>query len=182
MQMLAEDVNKAVELGLSASYAADYAIKGWPTKYLNGVLKWLAQQPNFDCYNRTRMVSNEEKGLLSKEVVIGIADGHSITCKNSIEATCVPLQKLSLVTEMEYFRTYCIAIRVPKDSIEDCRISDQADPYYYVRFTACDKKNDYLMIEDDDHKVGQKQIDGRLAELETWVRERFTNAENVDYK
>lgn len=201
MKMLAEDVNKAVELGLSASYAADYAIKGWdgkvdqrdvaifkeqatfhPTKYVNGVLKWLAQQPNFDCYTRTRMVSNEEKGLLSKEVVIGTADGHSITCKNSIEATCVPLQKLSVVVELEYFRTYCIAIRVPKGSIEDCLINDQADPYHYVRFTACDEKDDYLVLGGCDHKVGQEQVDGRFAELETWVRERFTKAGAVDYK
>ena len=201
MQMLKEDVNKAVELGIPASYAANHAIKGWdgkrdqrdvaifqhqatfhPTKYLNGVLKWLAQQPNFDCYTHTRMMSVEEKGLISKEVVVGTADGHSITCKDAIEATCVPLQKLSIVVELMYFRTYCIAIRVAKGSIEDCLINDQADPYHYIRFTACDEKDDYLVIGGYDHKVGQEQEDGRFAALETWVRARFTKAGTVDYK
>ncbi|KAL9607358.1 MAG: hypothetical protein Q9167_007724 [Letrouitia subvulpina] len=36
---------------------------------------------------------------------------------------------------MGYMRTYCTAIRVPKGSIEDCLINDQAEPYQYVRFT-----------------------------------------------
>ncbi|MCJ1305003.1 hypothetical protein MMC08_007816 [Hypocenomyce scalaris] len=198
---LKEEVKKATEMGLTATFQEGYAIKGWdgkvdqrdaaifegqatfhPTKYLVGVLKWLAEQPNFSCYTRTRMMSIEEKGLLSKEVRIGTLDGYTITCKDAVEATCVPLQKLSIVAEMEFFRTYCIAIRVPKGSIEDCLIYDEADPYHYVRFTACDEKDDYLVIGGGDHKVGQEQEDGRFAELEAWVRERFTHAGSVDYK
>ena len=174
MKMLQEDVKKASELGIPAYYKEGYAIKGWdgkpdqrdvavfeeqatfhPTKYIIGVLKWLAKQPNFTCYTRTRMMSIDEKGLLSKEVHIGTLDGHTITCKNAVEATCIPLQKLSIVAQVEYHRTYCIAIRVPKNSIEDCLINDQADPYKYIRFTDCDGSNDYLVIGGCDHKVGR---------------------------
>lgn len=197
-----EEVKKVSELGIKATFQEGYAIKGWdgkvdqrdaaifpeqatfhPTKYVIGILKWLADQPNFSCYTRTRMMSVEEKGLLTtKEVQVGTMDGHTITCKDAVEATCVPLQKLSIVAQMEFFRTYCIAIRVPKGSIEDCLIDDEADPYHYVRFTACDEKDDYLIIGGGDHKVGQEQENGRFAELETWVRERFSQAGSVDYK
>lgn len=201
MKMLQEDVSKAKELGIPTHYEKGYAIKGWdgtpdqrdaavfeeqatfhPTAYLVGVLKWLAKQPNFACYTHTRMISIEEKGLLSKEVRIGTLDGSTITCKDAVEATCIPLQKLSIVAQVEYNRTYCIAIRVPKNSIEDCLINDQAEPYRYIRFTACDDENDYLVIGGCDHKVGQEQENGRFAELEAWVRQRFTKAGSVDYK
>ena len=201
VKLLQEDVRKASELGIPARYEEGYAIKGWdgtpdqrdaamfaeqatfhPTTYMVGILKWLAVQPNFACYTHTRMMSIEEKGLISKEVVIGTLDGRTITCKDAVEATCIPLQKLSIVAQMEFHRTYCISIRVPKNSIEDCLINDQADPYKYIRFTACDDDNDYLVIGGCDHKVGQEQESGRFAELETWVRERFTKASSVDYK
>lgn len=201
IEELVQEVKKANEIGLKASMRYDYAIRGWdgkvdqrdvavyenqatfhPTKYLVGVLKWLADQPNFLCYTRTRMMSISEKGLLSKGVQVQTEDGHTISCSDAVEATCVPLQKLSVVAEMEYYRTYCIAIRVPKGSIEDCLLYDSADPYMYVRFTACDDKDDYLVIGGCDHKVGQEQEAGRFGTLEQWVRDRFTQAGSVDYK
>ena len=201
MEMLQNETKKAKELGLPVHYVEGYAIKGWdgkpdqrdavvygeqatfhPTKYMVGVLKWLAQQPNFSCYTHTRMMSIEERGLMSKEVRVSTLDGQTITCKNAVEATCIPLQKLSIVAQLEYLRTYCIAIRVPKGSIEDCLINDQAEPYRYIRFTDCDANDDYLVIGGCDHKVGQENEEGRFAELETWVRERFTRAGSVDYK
>lgn len=201
MKMMREDAEKASALGIPTTYREGYAIKGWdgrpdqrdaavfteqatfhPTKYLTGLLKWLAKQPNFECYTHTRMMSIEEKGLLNKEVRVGTLDGHTITCKDAVEATCIPLQKLSIVAQLEYHRTYCIAIRVPKHAIEDCLINDQADPYHYVRFTDCDAENDYLVLGGCDHKVGQEHEEGRFQELEAWVRERFTKAGSVDYK
>ena len=203
VEELKQEVEKAKELGIAASFKDDFAIRGWdgsidqrdaaifeeqatfhPTKYMVGVLKWLAEQPNFSCYTHSRVVSVEEKGIEilgigSKDVRVSTQDGHTITCKNALQATCVPLQKLSVVAQMEFFRTYCIALRVPKDYVEDCLIYDQADPYKYVRFTNCDEKDDYLVVGGCDHKVGQEQEDGRFAELERWVRERFVKAGSV---
>lgn len=198
---LKEEAAQASKLGLDVSYQDGYAVKGWtgkidqrdavifegqatfhPTKYLIGVLKWLAEQPNFSCYAQTRAISIKEKGILSKEVRIGTADGHTITCQNAVEATCVPLQKLSVVAEMGFYRTYCIAIRVPKGSIEDCLLYDSAELYKYVRFTQCDENDDYLVIGGCDHKVGQENEEGKFKELEDWVRARFTQAGSVDYQ
>lgn len=158
-----------------------------PTKYLAGVLEWLKQQPNFQCYTRTRVMSIQEKGIEllgmgHKSVSIETEDGHTIHAENAVEATCIPLQKLSVVAQLEYYRTYCIAVRVPKGSVEDCLLYDNAEEYKYVRLTACDDKDDYLVVGGCDHAVGQEETTGRFDELETWTRERFTQAGKTDYR
>lgn len=196
MEELKQELALTKELGLHTSFEEGLAIKGWdgkvdqrdaavfhqeatfhPTKYLVGLLNWLSKQSNFSCFTRTRVMSVEEKGIEvlgygSKDVRVSTMDGHTITCQDALEATCVPLQKLSVVAQMEFYRTYCIAMRVPKNYIEDCLIYDQCDPYHYVRFTACDEKDNYLIVGGCDHKVGQEDEHGRFKELEKWVRER----------
>ncbi|UDD55865.1 hypothetical protein AFCA_003450 [Aspergillus flavus] len=195
--VMREEVDAASKAGLHASFREGLAIQGWdgeidqrdgalftgqgtfhPTKYMVGMLEWLRNHPNFQCFTHTRMASVEENDL----VQVRTANGNTITAKDVVQATCVPIQKLSVIAEMEYMRTYCIAIRVPKNYIEDCLIYDQADAYKYIRFTDCDEHDDYLVIGGCDHKVGQDQVEGRFQELETWVRERFTKAGSVDYK
>ncbi|EED23487.1 conserved hypothetical protein [Talaromyces stipitatus ATCC 10500] len=153
-----------------------------PTKYLLGVLNWLKDQHKFQCFEHTRMMSIEED---SKHGVVKVKtmDGHTITATDVVEATAVPLQKLSVIAEMSFNRTYCIAIRVPKGAIEDCLIYDEAEAYKYIRFTACDDKDDYLVIGGCDHKVGQEHdSQARYKELEEWVRARFPFVGSVDYK
>lgn len=132
------------------------------------------------------MLDTPEKGLGigpigKKHVEVKTADGNTVTAKDVIMATCVPLQKLSLIAEMEYHRTYCIAIKVPKGYVADCLLYDMAEEYKYIRVTECDAENDYLVVGGCDHKVGQEEPIGRFKELETWTRERFTKAGSVDY-
>lgn len=158
-----------------------------PTKYLNGVLKWLKQQPKFRCYTNTRVLSVREQGIEllgmgHKTVLVETEAGNKIQCEYAVEATDVPLQKLSIIAEMEYKRSYCIAIRVPKGSVEDCLIYDQAENYKYVRLTECDENNDYMVVGGCDHETGHEETTGRFEELEQWTRERFPQAGTVDYK
>ncbi|EON95802.1 putative fad dependent oxidoreductase protein [Phaeoacremonium minimum UCRPA7] len=201
-----EEAQLANELGLDVEYRDGLTIKGWdgkidqrdgaifhhqaafhPTLYLVGILGWLQQQPNFHCHTQTRVMSREEKGteilgLGQKHVQVETEEGHVVDCDYAVDAACIPLQKLSLITEMEYMRTYAIAIRVPKGSVEDCFIYDSAEAYKYARLTACDDKDDYMIVGGCDHKVGQESPAGRFEELEAWVRERFTQAGSADYK
>ncbi|KAK1149699.1 hypothetical protein N8T08_005252 [Aspergillus melleus] len=195
--MLRDEVDAATKAGVNVSFREGLAVHGWdgeidqrdgalfigqatfhPTKYMVGMLEWLKKHPNFQCFTHTRMATIDEKD----HVQVRTTNGYTITASDVVEATCIPIQKLSIVAELEYMRTYCIAIRVPKDYIEDCLIYDQGDPYKYIRFTNCDNNDDYLVIGGCDHKVGQDQVEGRFQELETWVRDRFTRAGCVDYK
>lgn len=202
---LKEEAKLARELGLDAEFRDDLAVRGWdgkpdqrggavfsgqaafhPTLYLVGILRWLQAQPNFKCFTSTRVTSIEEQSnALSptdKTVKVETEGGSVIQCEHAVEATCIPLQKLSVIVEMEYYRTYSIAIRVPKGSVEDCFLYDSAEEYKYVRLTSCDDKDDYMIVGGCDHKVGQDTVSGRFEELETWTRERFTSAGKVDYK
>jgi len=83
---------------------------------------------------------------------------------------------------MEWHRTYCIAIKFKKGTVEDCLINDSADPYVYIRMTHCDDEHDYMVIGGEDHAVGQEDTTGRFENLEKWVRDRFSQAGSVDYK
>ena len=206
MQELIDDGKKAKELGIATEYREDFALKGWngkpdqkdaviypgqatfyPTKYVVGILNFLKQQPNFACYTNTRCMDVEEKGIEIlgmgyKEVIVKTLDGHEIKCADAVEATCVPLQKLSVIAEQEFFRTYCIAIRVPKGSVEDALFYDSAEVYKYVRLTECDEKDDYMVVGGGDHNVGQGDMIAPFKELEEWTRSRFPQATTVDYK
>jgi glycine/D-amino acid oxidase-like deaminating enzyme/nitrite reductase/ring-hydroxylating ferredoxin subunit len=206
MKEIVEDGRKANEVGIAAEYKEGFAIKGWtgsidqrdaviypgqatfhPTKYLIGVLKFLEKQPNFSCYTYTRAIEVEEKGVEilgmgHKDVFVKTLGGQTIKCRDAVEATCIPLQKLSVVAQEEYYRTYCIAVRVPKGSVEDCLLYDSNEIYKYVRLTECDEKDDYLVVGGGDHKVGQGDTIAPFRELEAWTRERFSHAGTVDYK
>ncbi|KAJ4364815.1 hypothetical protein N0V95_000659 [Ascochyta clinopodiicola] len=206
MKSIIEDGQKAKELGIATEYKEGFKLKGWegtpdqsdaviyqgqatfhPTQYVLGILKFLQQQPNFSCYTNTRCMDVKEKGVEilgmgHKEVIVSTLDGHTIKCADAVEATCVPLQKLSVIAEEEYYRTYCIAIRVPKGSVEDCLFYDSAEMYKYVRLTACDDEFDYLITGGGDHKVGQGDTIAPFKELEDWTRSRFPQATTVDYK
>lgn len=206
MKEIVADGAKAKSLGLKAEYREGFGVRGWtgevdqrdavvyegqatfhPTKYCVGVLKFLANQPNFVAYAHTRVVDVEEKGIEllgmgHKDVYVKTVDGHTVKCADAVEATCVPLQKLSIIVEEACYRTYCIAVRVPRGSIEDCLLYDSADAYKYVRLTACDGRDDYLVVGGGDHKVGQGDTLAPFAELESWTRARFPQAGAVDYK
>ncbi|KAI0127649.1 FAD dependent oxidoreductase [Xylariales sp. AK1849] len=195
------DVAEASALKIDAQFKHDVTIKGMtspdgndnlgdgavfanqatfhPTKYLVGILNWLKEQPNFSCFTNTRVVSFHES---SGQAKVETESGKTIECAFAVEATCVPLQKLAVIAQMEFFRTYAIAIRIPKDTVEDCLIYDTADPYKYLRITECDKHDDYLVVGGCDHKVGQEEAEGRYEELEKWTRDRFAGAGSVDYK
>lgn len=203
---LKEEVAKAKSLGMDVEFKEGYAIQGWdgqpdqrdaavfhgqatfhPTKYLVGILKWLKDQPNFKCFTHSRVMDISEKGIEiagigRKTVEVKTEDGHTVSCGDALMATCVPLHKLSTVAEMEYNRTYCIAIKIPKGYVEDSLLYDMAEQYKYVRLTDCDAEHDYMVVGGCDHKVGQEEPIGRFEELEKWTRERFTKAGPVDYQ
>ncbi|KAK3361759.1 FAD dependent oxidoreductase-domain-containing protein, partial [Lasiosphaeria ovina] len=197
LDFLRKEAEYQQKLGIETRFDKNLRVKGWngavdqrgglvadnqatfhPTKYLAGVLNWLRIQPNFQCFARTRVMAVEEKGIEllgmgHKTVQVSTESGHTIRAEQAVEATCVPLQKLSVITELEFFRSYCVAMRVPRGSVEDCLLYDNADAYKYVRLTACDERDDYLVVGGCDHKVGQEDTVPRFAELEAWTRERF---------
>lgn len=207
MAALRDEADLARELGVDAHFKDDLAVKGWdgkvdqrggivfggqgafhPTIYLGGLLAWLKNQPNFRCFTDARVMSITEgsssQGAAGVDEVVKVETegGRAVQCAHAVQATCIPLHKLGLVAENTFYRTYVIAVRIPRGSVEDCFIYDTAEEYKYVRLTACDDADDYMIVGGCDHEVGQEDPSGRFEELETWVRERFLSAGAVDYR
>ncbi|GME35106.1 FAD dependent oxidoreductase [Neofusicoccum parvum] len=206
IRRLEEEAERVRAFGIDMDVLKGFAIHGWegkidqrdaavvrnqaafhPTKYLCGVLRWLEEQQNFRGYAHTRVTDVQERGVEilgigNKSVEVSTLAGLTVKCAYAVEATAVPLQKLSIVAEMVCNRSYCIAIRIPKGKMEDCLIYDQAERYKYVRLTACDEMDDYAVVGGCDHKVGQEDTTNRFEELEQWFRERFSAAGDVDYR
>ncbi|KAG8625849.1 hypothetical protein KVT40_006250 [Elsinoe batatas] len=193
VKSMKDEVGYDKSLGIPLEYHDKLAVPGWksdidqragilwqhqatfnPVKYLLGVMKWLNDQPDFAIYTHTRVADTEEKGgipfLTSKHVDVTTDNGHTVTCKN-------------VIADMEYNRTYCVALRIPRDSYTDCLVYDTGDPYNYVRFAACDDKDDYLVIGGADHKVGQTDDEStRFAQVEKWARDRWPQCGALEYQ
>ncbi|KAL2807777.1 hypothetical protein BJX63DRAFT_425136 [Aspergillus granulosus] len=180
-KIISKGADYAGDAGIDAVFQKGFSVSGWdgdvsqegaavfaaqgtfhPTKYLLGVIEWLKAHPNFQCFADTRAMGVEEG---RDNVIVWTEQGYIITAKDVVEATCIPLQDSSILAEMSYSRTYCIAIRGPR----------------YDRLTACDDNNDYLVVGGCDHKVGQEDSLDRFEILATWARQRFAHAGSVDY-
>jgi glycine/D-amino acid oxidase-like deaminating enzyme/nitrite reductase/ring-hydroxylating ferredoxin subunit len=80
------------------------------------------------------------------------------------------------------YRTFAIAVRVPRGSVPDALYWEDADPYHYIRLQP-GEEHDWLIVGGEDYKTGQREDDAqRLERLEQWTRERFPMAGAVDYR
>lgn len=154
-------------------------------RYLNGLLKVLQTKyaDKFQGFTHTRMRSYTEE---DSGVTVHTEGGHKVFAPQMVMATNVPLQKASIITKQAYYRTYCIAMRTPKDAFPDILLYDNGDPYIYVRKTAHPSStHEYLIVGGEDHKVGQESSTGygkHYQHLEAWARKHYPAVEATEYK
>jgi glycine/D-amino acid oxidase-like deaminating enzyme/nitrite reductase/ring-hydroxylating ferredoxin subunit len=145
-------------------------------KYLSGLAKAIEQNGG-KLFSNTRAV--EWKGGDTPEVKL--AGGQKITAKSIVLATNYPIMS-KMFAKLPAYRTYVIAARIPKNSIESCLIWDTADPYRYVR-TQSEEAYDILIVGGEDHRTGQAEdFDARFGRLWQWTRQRFPFAEEILYQ
>ncbi|KAI5803742.1 gamma-glutamylputrescine oxidoreductase [Geopyxis carbonaria] len=153
-----------------------------PTKYLNGVLKALKERHpgRFKAYTQTRMEKYKDHG--KDGVTVHTEGGHTINAANMVMTTNVPMHIASIILKEAYYRTYCIALAMPKDAHPDYLLYDNADPYVYVKKTAHpDPSKEYLIVGGEDHKVGQETTAGygqHYDNLAAWARAHFPYVES----
>jgi glycine/D-amino acid oxidase-like deaminating enzyme/nitrite reductase/ring-hydroxylating ferredoxin subunit len=84
--------------------------------------------------------------------------------------------RFAIPTRQGAYRSYVVALVVPRDVIPVALYWDTSDPYHYVRLLAGSgtMTTDLLIVGGEDHKVGQADdADARFMRLEAWARERF---------
>lgn len=103
-----------------------------------------------------------------------------------VVATNTPFNdRLVMHTKQSGYRTYVVALRVPKDALPRVLLWDTGDPYYYVRLASGPAATGYdlLIAGGLDHKTGQDSTpQHRYTQIEAWVRHRFPLAGQVDYR
>lgn len=111
--------------------------------------------------------------------------GNFINADAIVVATNTPINdRFAIHTKQGAYRTYVIAVAVPRGSVEKVLAWDTPDPYHYLRVhsTASDQF-DMLIVGGEDHKTGQAtHTEDRFSRLERWTRERFPMAEAVQYR
>lgn len=152
-----------------------------PLKYLNGLARAIERMGG-RIYDNTRAL--ELHGDSHRQTVQ--TDAGSIEAGAVVVATNTPFNDRALMhTRQAGYQTYVLAVRVPKDALPRMLLWDTGDPYYYVRLASAPApaSHELLIVGGQDHKTGQADdAQLRYARIEAWVRERFPQAGEVEYR
>ena len=148
-----------------------------PLKYLNALAEAIEKKGSH-IFNRTH-AEKFESGAPCK---VTTSDGLVVSAGSIVVATNTPVNDwVSIHTKQAAYRTYVIAMQVPKGSVPRALYWDTPDPYHYVRLQNVGKY-EVLIVGGEDHKTGQADdADERFARLEAWTRERFPKAKEVKF-
>jgi glycine/D-amino acid oxidase-like deaminating enzyme len=150
-----------------------------PLKYLEGLSRAIMRDGG-RLFAETHATKIESDG---KEVRIETGHDPVVSSEVVVVATNTPVNdRVAIHTKQAPYVTYVIGLRVPKDSVTRALYWDTGDPYHYVRLQT-ENGYDVLIVGGEDHKTGQAN-DGeeRFGRLEEWTRERFPQAEEVQYR
>lgn len=109
--------------------------------------------------------------------------GTTIQAAAVVVATNSPVSdRFAIHSKQAAYRTYAIALRVPKGAVPDGLYWDTLDPYHYVRLQP-GPEHDRLIVGGEDHKTGEaRNMDERWDALESWTRRHFPAAGPVEHR
>jgi glycine/D-amino acid oxidase-like deaminating enzyme/nitrite reductase/ring-hydroxylating ferredoxin subunit len=181
-QEIEEEYEASKKAGMPVFYAAGVPLRGYestrslrypnqatfhPTKYLRGLARCIASRGG-GLFNNAAVVSVEEqKGAVTAKT----ADGRTVQAKYAVIATNSPINdRFALHSKQAPYRTYAMALQLPKDGLPDALYWDTLDPYHYMRRHPGDAY-DYLIVGGADHKSGEADdAEFRYEALEAWIR------------
>ncbi len=151
-----------------------------PLRYLRGVADAIRKRGG-SLFADTTVTAIEEKG---GSVTVRTANDASVQAAQAVVATNSPINdRLALHTKLAPYRTYAMAITIPRDSIEDALYWDTLDPYHYVRIESGRGDTRYIIAGGGDHKTGEAD-DGwvRFEGIESWIRGLLPQLGNVTHR
>ncbi|KAK6362631.1 hypothetical protein TWF730_000086 [Orbilia blumenaviensis] len=152
-----------------------------PTKYLNGILRYLSHSHSdlFSCYTHTRVKAWKED---QDGVVIDIEGRDvSIKAKNFVMAINVPVRSRTYIMKNAYYRTYHIATTIPTTEAPEHITFGSVDIPEFSASVAfhADPSLKYLIVSGGRHKTGHIEIEAYetyFRSLKKWVFENFPTA------
>jgi glycine/D-amino acid oxidase-like deaminating enzyme/nitrite reductase/ring-hydroxylating ferredoxin subunit len=112
------------------------------------------------------------------------SEKHTVTADAVVFATNSPINDwVKMHTKQASYRTYVIAVRVPRGSIPKGLYWDTGNPYYYVRLGSGPGGDSLLIVGGEDHKTGQAdELERRFGSLLEWTRQHFPMAGEIAYR
>jgi glycine/D-amino acid oxidase-like deaminating enzyme len=150
-----------------------------PLKYITGLHRILEAR-GVTLHADTAVTEiEEEKNSIKLKTGTGIV----VRAQAAVIATNSPIDpKVAIHTKQAPYRTYVLAGRVAKGSVEDALYWDTADPYHYVRLQP-EAKYDIVIAGGEDHRTGEADdAAARYKRLERWTRERFPELRRISYR
>ena len=156
-----------------------------PLKYLAGLVQAI-EGAGGHIFTETHVTKIEGGSPARVETKTGL----TVTADAVVVATNIPVNDRSgLFAKQASYQTYVIGARVPKGSIPKALYWDTLDPYHYVRLAnvatpdKVGETDDLLIVGGEDHKTGQADDAMlRYTRLETWTRERFPMAKQIEFR
>jgi glycine/D-amino acid oxidase-like deaminating enzyme/nitrite reductase/ring-hydroxylating ferredoxin subunit len=150
-----------------------------PTKYLKGLVRCIEARGG-KLFADTAVVQVEEE---DGEVVVKTEDGATVRAKHAVVATNSPINdRYALHTKQAPYRTYAMALELPRGTLPDGLYWDMLDPYHYVR-PHPGAAHDYLIAGGEDHKSGEADdAEIRYEALEAWIRNLMPDLGGVTHR
>lgn len=148
-------------------------------KYINGLVAAIIKHGGkIFCHTNVSEIHD------GQSCIVKTSSGLKVESKAVIVSTCTPINNRFIIhTKQAAYRTYVIAMAIPKGSVPKGLYWDTADPYHYIRLQNKDKKSDWLIVGGEDHKTGQDgEVKEKYIELEKWSRARFPQIDMIEYR
>ena len=184
--LLKEELEAAHRAGLGGvTLETSTPVRGWDSgpalrfpaqgrfhvlRYLDGLARGIERAGGV-IHGRSRA----EKIEGGTPAMVTTADGLTVAADDVVVCTNGSISDM-MVTHIKQapYRTFVVALRVPKGSVPDALYWDTGDPYHYVRLQELDAKSDALIVGGEDHKTAHEDDAGdRFERLEGWTRARF---------
>jgi glycine/D-amino acid oxidase-like deaminating enzyme/nitrite reductase/ring-hydroxylating ferredoxin subunit len=151
-----------------------------PLKYLKGLAARIdAKGGVFHPNTIVQNINERDDGT-----VVVTTDRGTVTAKAAVVATNSPINEtFALHTKMAPYRTYAMALSIPRGALADALYWDTLDPYHYVRLQPGEGSTDHLIIGGADHKSGEADdADVRFDALEAWARNLIPALKHVTHR
>jgi glycine/D-amino acid oxidase-like deaminating enzyme/nitrite reductase/ring-hydroxylating ferredoxin subunit len=151
-----------------------------PLKYMAGLAKaFVRRGGRIHCGSH---VAEFEKKPRRPQVKT--SDKHTVTADAVVFATNSPVNDwVTIHTKQAAYRTYVIAVRVPRGAVPRGLYWDTENPYHYVRLAKDADGEPLLIVGGEDHKTGQAHdLELRFGRLLEWTRQYFPEAGDIAFR
>jgi glycine/D-amino acid oxidase-like deaminating enzyme/nitrite reductase/ring-hydroxylating ferredoxin subunit len=150
-----------------------------PLKYLAGLARAIVRRGGRIC-SGSHVAEFEAR---PRRPQLKTSDKHTVTADAVVFATNSPVNDwVTMHTKQAAYRTYVIAVRIPRGAVAPGLYWDTRNPYHYVRLTRNDNEL-LLIVGGEDHKTGQADDnERRFGLLLEWTRQHFPMAGDIAYR